>query len=153
MRERQRRVNLCVLPVALPPVFKERLGQIPMCISPRREGLADSRRAIAQADVAVFPDGVRELDKAPMLLCGDEGSYLATVVLHGLIAFEIGAQLGLSGRLIWRGRRLRHGQKICHARDTLADLRAQRAAIGRARRLNVFERHGALGVLGTDRAT
>ena len=65
-----------------------------MRIAPRRQGFADARRAIAQANVAMFSDRVGELYKAPMLFGGDECSYLATVVLHGSVAIEIGSQLG-----------------------------------------------------------
>ena len=102
----------------------------------------------------MFSDRVGELYKAPMLFCGDERSYLATVVLHGSVAFEIGSQSWLfRGRDGTRRRRgFRRGQKIRHPCDALPDLSAQRAAIGRARRLDIFQRHGASRMLRADGA-
>jgi DNA-directed RNA polymerase specialized sigma24 family protein len=51
-------------------LFDEWLDQIPVRVTPRRQGFADARRTVAEANVAVFPDGVRKLHEAAMLLGG-----------------------------------------------------------------------------------
>jgi hypothetical protein len=56
------------------PVFDQRLGHVPVGVAPGRQRLAHTRRAEAQANVAVSAHGGGEFDEASVLLCGNEGA-------------------------------------------------------------------------------
>ena len=65
----QQRVEVIAIPrlgVAAAPAAEHRLEFVPVGVLPGREGLADARLAVAQADVAVVPAGVGELGEAPV---------------------------------------------------------------------------------------
>jgi hypothetical protein len=67
-------VDLGIGGLARSPVDEQGLGNIPLRIAPRRQGLADTGRAKAEADVAVLAHGIGELGKAPVFLRRDEGA-------------------------------------------------------------------------------
>jgi hypothetical protein len=63
-RRVEQRVEVIAIPdlgVAVAPVVEDRLEFVPVGVLPGREGLADTRRAVAQADVAVVPAGIGKL--------------------------------------------------------------------------------------------
>jgi hypothetical protein len=54
------------------PRFDQRASQVPLRIAARGQGFADTRRPIAQPNVAVRADRLRKRREAPMLLGDDE---------------------------------------------------------------------------------
>ena len=53
------------------PCRRQILETIPGRIMSSRQGFADARRSMTQADIAIFPAGIAELGEAPVL-AGDE---------------------------------------------------------------------------------
>ena len=67
-----RRVDRGIGGLARSPVDEQGLGDIPLRIASRRQGLADAGSAEAEADVAVLAHSIGELGKAPVFLRRDE---------------------------------------------------------------------------------
>ena len=66
-------MHVCMLILADASLLDDRLCFLPMGVAARRQSLADTGRAKAQADVAVLTHGLGELEKAPVLFGENEG--------------------------------------------------------------------------------
>ena len=82
------------------PLRKVRLDEMPLCVLPRRECLADTGKAVTEPNIPMLPTGIAELRKPPVLFGFQKRSLRCSpVLIHcSIVSAEMSA--GWSGRMV-----------------------------------------------------